>query len=47
VTPKDVVDKVMGPSIPNKLSKRNLKHKQNPGTNVDLDREFEELMVHQ
>jgi len=48
VTPtKDVVEKVMGPSIPNKLSKRNMKSKSKFGTDGDLDREFEELMVTQ
>ena len=48
VTPtKDVVEKVMGPSIPNKLSKRNMKSKSKFGTDADLDREFEELMVTQ
>src|SRR5277367_558340 len=47
VTPaKDVVEKVMGPSIHNKLSKRNMKNKSKVGANGDLDREFEELMVH-
>lgn len=46
MTPKDVVDKVMGPSIPNKLSKRNTKSKLKLAPDqVDLDREFEELMV--
>jgi hypothetical protein len=47
VTPaKDVVEKVMGPSIHNKLSKRNMKNKSKVGADGDLDREFEELMVH-